>query len=151
MKKMFWIFLILGFLCVNEYLAEFFLAIFVGNMEAIRAFNQVASGFQLDAYFFSAMFRLVPFVALAILAAKSKSIQQRSGQICMWVLLGFILSWLFYGYWAMQHSLFTQANAPSTFGLTVIYFPLWGLVFGACIYLAYWVALKAHLFNEKPA
>jgi quinol-cytochrome oxidoreductase complex cytochrome b subunit len=137
MKKTFWIVLILLFLLVNEYLSKFLLAIFVGRLELLDAYERTFQYPSIDSYLFSASFRAIPFLALSIFAAKSKASSSRAGRIMIWGLAFFIASFVFYGYWGMQHSLFTDEHTSSTSALAIIWIPIWALLISVigCVFL----------------
>lgn len=72
MKRSFWIALLASFVLVNEYLATWLLAVFVGDLDMQQAYAKTFKFASFDSYIFTASFRAIPYIALVLLAAKSK-------------------------------------------------------------------------------
>ncbi len=131
MKRIFWFSLVLAFLFANEYSSKFLLAVFVGKMGISEAVERTLQYASIQSYIFSASFRAIPFVALGLFAAKSSIWTTRIGKIGAWSMLLLITSFVLYGYWGMQYSLFTDERTSSTSALAVIWIPIWALLFAA--------------------
>ncbi|NDW21958.1 hypothetical protein [Alteromonas hispanica] len=129
MKRIFWVFLILAFLFVNEYLSKFLLAIFVGNLEFSQAVEQTFQYATAKSYLLSAGFRVIPFIALGLFAAKSSVTNSIIGKVGIWIITLFTISFILYGYLGMQHSLFTDEHTSSTSALALIWIPIWAFLF----------------------
>jgi Na+/proline symporter len=129
MKKIFWVFLILAFLFLNEYLSKFLLAIFVGNLEFSQAIERTFQYATAKSYLFSAGFRIIPFVAIGLFAAKSSVTKSIIGKVGIWIITLFTISFILYGYLGMQHSLFTDEHTSSTSALALIWIPIWAFLF----------------------
>jgi hypothetical protein len=149
MKRIFWIFLILAFLIVNEYLAKFLLAIFVGNLEYSQAIERTFEYATVESYLLAAGFRALPFIAIGLIALKTEMSKSIVGRIGIWVITLLVISFIFYGYWGMQHSLFTDAHTSSTSALVLIWIPIWAFVFTITSAFALFISLKILAFLQK--
>ena len=129
MKRIFWVLLILAFLFVNEYLSKFLLAIFVGNLEFSQAIERTFQYATAKSYLLSAGFRIIPFVAIGLFAAKSRVTNSIIGIVGVWIITLFTISFILYGYLGMQHSLFTDEHTSSTSALALIWIPIWAFLF----------------------
>ncbi|MCC5878590.1 MAG: hypothetical protein JJU03_01645 [Idiomarina sp.] len=139
MKWTFWLVLVAAFVLVNEYLAYWLLALYVGDMDPAGAYALTFRNAGLMSYFFAAAFRAIPFIALAWLAAKSKLNTNVLGRTILWVMLAALAAYHFFGYWSMQHSLFTPARSSSTAALDVIFIPFGALMLGCVGFAVYYV------------
>jgi hypothetical protein len=129
MKRIFWFTLVLLFLLVNEYLSKFLLAVFVGHLEINSAVERTFQYSTIDSYLFSAGFRAIPFIVLGLFAAKSKLSLTSFGRVGIWIIMLLNTSFILYGYWGMQHSLFTDAHTSSTSALAILWIPIWASFF----------------------
>ncbi|MBT0588195.1 hypothetical protein [Alteromonas oceanisediminis] len=149
MKWTFWFFLLFLFLLINEYLAKFMLAVLVGDLGFSDAYTKTFQYASLDSYLMSARYRALPYIALAAFALKSNSTNSKVGRIVIWCIALFITAFHFYGYWGMQHSLFTEEHTSSTSGLAVIWFPIWALLFSGIAYTLIFAVQKAYRMFQK--
>lgn len=125
MKRIFWVTLVLLFLLANEYFSKFLLAVFVGHLEFNSAIERTLQYSTLNSYLFSAGFRAIPFIVLGLFAAKSKLSLTAFGRVGIWLIMLLNTSFILYGYWEMQHSLFTEAHTSSTAALAILWIPIW--------------------------
>ena len=124
MRVSFWLCWFLSFLLVNEYLSEFFLAMFVGKHSVVKSWHIISSPFVFDSYLFSAMFRAIPYVMIAFIVITTGLKTTVHGKTALWFALITIAVIHFWGYWDMQHSFYTPARTSSTAGLAVIFIPI---------------------------
>lgn len=129
MKRIFWLTLFLLFLSANEYFSKFLLAVFVGQLEFNSAVERTFQYSTIDSYLFSAGFRAIPFIVLGLFAAKSKLSLTVFGRVGIWIIMLLNTAFILYGYWGMQHSLFTDAHTSSTSALAIIWIPIWASLF----------------------
>ncbi|MGM0525595.1 MAG: hypothetical protein ACQEQ8_05305 [Pseudomonadota bacterium] len=139
MKRNFWIALLASFILVNEYLASWLLAIFVGDLDMQQAYARTFRFASFDSYLLTASFRAIPYIALALLAAKSKLSLSANGQSILWLMLIALAGFHLYGYWGMQYALFTPDHASSTSALAAIFIPIWALVIGSAGYALFYI------------
>jgi hypothetical protein len=149
MKRMFWYFLLFLFLMINESFAKFMLAIFVGDLGFSDAYTKTFQYASLGSYIMSASFRTLPYIALSVFALKSKSTDSKIGRITIWCIALFIAAFHFYGYWGMQHSLFTDAHTSSTSALALIWIPIWALLYSCVMYGLIVAVHKAYWMFQK--
>ena len=129
MRWNFWAVLVLLFLFSNEYLSKFALGLFVGDLVVSNAIDRAFQFASFSSYFFSAGFRAIPFLALAVLSVKSHYRHKVAGRFALWIALFGISAFHLVGYWGMQHSLFTNERTSSTAAIAVIWIPIWATVF----------------------
>lgn len=129
MKRIFWFTLVLLFILANEYLSKFLLAVFVGHLEFTSAVERTFQYSTIDSYLFSAGFRAIPFIVLGLFAAKSQLSLSAFGQVGIWTIMLLKTSFILYGYWGMQYSLFTDAHTSSTSALAILWIPIWATFF----------------------
>ena len=129
MKRIFWFTFVLTFLLANEYLSKFLLAVFVGQLDFLQAVERTFQYSSFSSYLFSASFRTAPFIVLGIFAAKSNVRFAKIGRFCIWSILSLMALFILYGYWEMQHSLFTDEHTSSTSALAIIWIPIWASLF----------------------
>lgn len=150
MKGTFWVILILLFLFANEYLTKFLLAISVGDLGFSDAYINTFKYVSIDSYLFTASFRAIPYVALAVFAAKSQSAKSQAGRILVWFAALLLATFHFYGYWNMQHSLFAEAHTSSTSALATIWIPIWALFIGIIGFFVIFIGKKVNgLFHKQ--
>lgn len=128
MKWNFWFVLILLFVFSNEYLSNFMLAIFVGELSTTGALDKAFLNWSLKSYFFSAAFRAIPFVALAMIVAKNNERYGNAGKTALWLTLIGMSMFHVFGYWQMHYPLFINDEVSSTFALSVIWIPVWATI-----------------------
>lgn len=134
--------LALLFLLANEHLSHFLLAIWVGDLSFADAYQHTFRYTTVNSYIFSAAFRAIPYVALALLAVNPKVSTTRVGRVAMWFTAFLLAAYLLLGYWNMQHSLFTPEHTSSTASLALIWLPIWALLFGGIGYTLLFVVIK---------
>ena len=128
MRWNFWAVLVLLFLFSNEYLSKFALGLFVGDLGVSNAIDRTFQFASFSSYFFSAGFRAIPFLALAVISVKSHYRHKAAGRFALWLALSGISAFHLFGYWEMQHSLFTNERASSTAAIAVIWIPVWATI-----------------------
>ncbi len=124
MRGLFWTLLLLSFLLINETTVEWLLAVTVGGYDPQPGFERVTQYFTLDSFLFSASFRIVPYVVLSAVAIFSSLKNSTIGKITLYCSLTTISIFHFWGYWGMQHSLFTSEHTSSTSALAIIFIPI---------------------------
>lgn len=124
MKWLFWTLLFLSFLLINETTVEWLLAVIVGGYAPQPGFLRVTQYLTLHSFLFSASFRIVPYIVLSAVALFSNLKESCIGKIALYCSLAAISLFHFWGYWSMQHSLFTSEHTSSTAGLAIIFTPI---------------------------
>jgi len=142
MKRTFVIAAMLCLLVANEVTAEFFLAIFVGNMTFADAFALSFGSVHLDSFIKSSAVRAIPFTIFVISLFYLKT-RSKADRGFLWIMLGLISTFLFSAYWGMQHAFFTDARASSTGALVLFFAPFWTGVFYAVAFLLYSAIIHA--------
>lgn len=124
MRWVFWIFLFLSFLLINENTVKWLLAIMVGGYDPQSGFERAIQYLTLDGFLFSASFRIVPYVVLSAVVIFSNLKNTIIGKIALYCSLVTVSVFHFWGYWEMQHSLFTSEHTSSTAALAIIFIPI---------------------------
>lgn len=136
MKRTFVIAAMLCLLVANEVTAEFFLAIFVGNMTFADASALSFGSVHLDSFIKSSAVRAIPYAIFVISLFYLKT-RSKADRGFLWIMLGLISTSLFSAYWGMQHAFFTDARASSTGALVLFFAPFWTGVFYAVAFIVY--------------
>ena len=131
MGKSFWIVLITAFVVINETLVDWLLAIFVGDYGVAEGFTKVTRLWTLDSVLFAAAFRAIPYGALLLVGLTTSLKRSVPGKLALWLALLAIAAIHFWGYWGMQHSLYTTAHTSSTSALALIFVPIHAAWIGA--------------------
>ncbi|GAC16203.1 hypothetical protein [Aliiglaciecola lipolytica] len=127
MKWIFWTLLLLSFILINEITVQWLLAINIGGYEAHPGFERAIQNFTLDSFLFSSSFRLIPYSVLSAIALFSNLKNSTAGKIALSCSLAAISAFHFWGYWSMQHSLFTSEHTTSTAGLDILFIPIYAV------------------------
>jgi len=130
MKSAFWIIAIILCLTVNESVVSWMLAVFVGHYNLTDGFDRAFSVFTFEGYLFFLAFRGIPFAALLIVSSIFKNRFTKYINVMGWFWLIGIVLFLTYGYWDVQHSLYTDAKTSSTTAISFIFIPIYAVVVG---------------------
>ncbi|RRJ23900.1 hypothetical protein EIK76_07570 [Rheinheimera mesophila] len=124
MRWLFWTLLLLSFLFINETTVNWLLAVIVCGYGPQSGFERATQYFTLDSFLFSASFRIIPYIVLSAVALFSSLKNSAIGKIALYSSLATISIFHFWGYWGMQHSLFTPEHTSSTSALAIIFIPI---------------------------
>ena len=124
MRWLFWALLFLSFLLINETAVKWLLAVIVGGYDFQAGFESATQYFSLDSFLFSASFRIVPYIALSVVAIFFGLQSYLTGKVALYCSLATISIFHFWGYWDMQHSLFTSEHTSSTSALAIVFIPI---------------------------
>ncbi|MBU2978753.1 hypothetical protein [Alteromonas sp. C1M14] len=124
MRWLFWALLFLSFLLINETTVNWLLAVVVGGYAPQPGFERATQYFTLHSFLSSASFRIVPYAVLCAVVLFSSLKKSSSGKIAIYCSLAAISLFHFWGYWGMQHSLFTSEHTSSTSALAIIFIPI---------------------------
>lgn len=129
-QKVFWAVLIVIVIFGNENLAQWMLAIWVGNMTVGDGFSDAFKYFTFFGYGFFTLFRLIPYVILALVVKSSiKKGRWATPGIAWGGLLGIALL-IFYLSWSSLEPLYTEAHASSTTAIAFIFIPIFAIASG---------------------
>lgn len=131
LNKAFLITLLSFFLLVNESTISWLLAIFVGSYDLSEGFSKAFKYFSIVGYLFSAAFRAIPYSILYLIAYKSKLTTRLPGKFSVWFALAGVVALHAYGYWDVQHSLYTPERTSSTAAIAFIFIPFHAIFYGA--------------------
>lgn len=131
MKWLFWTLLFLSFLLINETTVEWLLAIIVGGYSPQPGFERATHYFTIQSFLFSACFRIIPYIVLSAVTLFSSLKNTSIGKLALYCSLAAISLFHFWGYWGMQHSLFTSEHTSSTSVLAIIFIPIHAIWLGA--------------------
>ncbi|MEE2000760.1 hypothetical protein QWY20_04790 [Alkalimonas sp. MEB108] len=123
MKWSFWLLMIIGFVFINENIVHWLLAIKVGGYSISDGYTAATRYFTWKSFLFSAYFRAIPYLILALVAVKSRLRFTSQGKTAIWFALAALLVIHFLGYWGMQYALYTPDHISSTASLAVIFIP----------------------------
>ena len=127
MSRTFGWLMIASFVVVNENVVNAILAMVIGNYSVSDAIEKVTQHYDAFAYFVSAAFRSIPYLALTLVVQKTTLVSTQLGKIAAWSELGLITVIHFCGYWAMQYSLYTPEHTSSTASLVLVTMPVFTL------------------------
>ncbi|WP_414830464.1 hypothetical protein [Alteromonas sp. H39] len=150
MRLLFWILVFLSFLLINETTVEWLLAVIVGGYAPQPGFERATQYFTLESFLFSASFRIVPYILLSAIALFSSLKSSTIGKIALYCSLATISLFHLWGYWGMQHSLFTSEHTSSTSALAIVFIPIHAIWLSAVAgALSYGLAkLTERVFNR---
>jgi len=131
MSKTLCIFTLLAFVFLNEYIAQWLLAIHVGGFSVEAGFNEAFKYFSLGGYLFSSFFRAIPYTLLIIVVLSQTFKNDNAAKAIGWAGLVTISIYNMYGYWRAQHAYFTPEHVSSTTAMSLIFIPLYSVFFGA--------------------
>ncbi|MDG6098058.1 hypothetical protein EXU34_11420 [Alteromonas sp. ZYF713] len=131
MGKSFWIVLFTAFVVINEILVDWVLSIVVGDYGVAEGFARVTRFLTVDSLLFAGGFRAIPYGALLLVGLTTRLKHSIPGKFALWLALLAIAVIHFWGYWDMQHSLYTPAHTSSTSALAVIFVPIHAVWIGA--------------------
>jgi hypothetical protein len=129
-KSTFWIIAIVLCFTVSESFVNWMLAVFVGNHEIADGFNRAFQYFSFKGYLFSLAFRAIPFIALFVVVGILKSKLIKYINAISWCWLIGIVFFIGFGYWDVQHSLYTNAHTSSTSAIAFIFIPIYAVAVG---------------------
>lgn len=124
MRWLFWSSLFLSFLLINETTVNWLLAVIVGGYDLQPGFERATQYSTLASFLFSTSFRIIPYLGLSAVALFSSLKSSTIGKIALYCSLAAISLFHFWGYWGMQHSLFTDEHTSSTSALAIIFIPI---------------------------
>jgi hypothetical protein len=133
MKSKFWVIAIILCLAINESLMNWMLAVFVGNYNLIEGFERGFKFFSFKGYLLSLSFRIIPFIALAVVIGLFKSILSKYISVISWCWLISIVFFMAFGYWDVQHSLYTSAHTSSTTPIAFMFIPIYAVAIGLAL------------------
>lgn len=130
-KSNYWLPILFFALIVNENLIQWALAVSVGEHTIKSGFNNAFEYFTLLGYLFMTLFRLVPYISLALIL----SYLSRTGfkDYCFPVFIGGligILSFIIYGLWTSQHAYYTDEHVSSTTPISFLFIPIYAVPVG---------------------
>ena len=147
MKRLFLTLLFASFLLINETTVEWLLAVLVGGYAMQPGFERVMQLFTIDGFLFSGFFRIIPYLLLSAVFIFSNLKQSTLGKTALWCALISISLFHFWGYWEMQHSLFTADHTSSTSALSIIYVPIHAIWISALAGAAGYALAKVATLN----
>lgn len=117
-------------LVVSEYFVSWLLAVLVGNYGVIEGWQQAFHFFKIEAYYFSLCFRVIPFVFFAVSMVFLENSKTKYLSVVSWTWLIIMVSFIGFGYWSSQHSLYTDEHTSSTASLDFIFIPFFAIPVG---------------------
>ena len=124
MNKWFWGVLILSFVLINERTIDWLLAITVGGYGFEASIKRTFLHSSPQGYFFSATFRLIPYLLLACLAMFQGNYYSVHEKIAFWTALAAITLFHSWGFGGLSYPLYTGEHLSSTAALALIFIPL---------------------------
>ena len=139
MKKVFGVIAFILFFLINESTMSWLLAVVVGQYSIGEGFERAFRYFNIIGFLFSGLFRIIPYLILTLIVFKSKLTSNSAGWFAAWFALTMVVTFHAYGYWEVQHSLYTSEHTSSTASIAFIFIPFhamfYGVIAGAAGYL----------------
>ena len=142
MHRTFGLLMVASFIVVNENVVNAILAMVVANYSFSDAIGKATQYYDAYSYLFSAAFRSIPYLALALVLQKTTLVSTTLGKIAALSALGLITVIHFCGYWDMQHSLYTTEHTSSTASLGIVFLPLFATLVSMLVVAMATIAVK---------
>jgi hypothetical protein len=140
LKKGFGVVALILFILINESTISWLLALVVGQYSIDEGFERAFRYFNIVGFLFSGLFRLIPYLILTLIVFKSKLTTNLAGWLAVWVAMFVVVAFHAYGYWEVQHSLYTSEHTSSTASIAFIFIPFhaifYGSIAGAVVYFS---------------
>jgi hypothetical protein len=139
LKKSFGVIAFILFILINESTISWLLAVVVGQYSIGEGYERAFRYFNTIGFLFSGLFRIIPYLMLTLIVFKSKLTSHSAGWLAVWFALITVVAFHAYGYWEVQHSLYTAEHTSSTASIAFIFIPFhamfYGLIVGVVGYL----------------
>ena len=131
MSKSLCFFILFAFVFLNEDFAQWLLAMQVGGLNFVEAFNEAYSPFMWGSYLFSSIFRAIPFALLVMVVLSYTFKNNNAAKGIGWAGLVSISIANIYGYWRALHAFYTPEHVSSTTAISFIFIPFNSVLCGA--------------------
>ena len=138
------------FILINESTISWLLAVVVGQYGIVEGFEKAFRHFSITGFLLSSIFRLVPYLILILIVFKSKLTTSLAGWFAAWIAISVVVVFHAYGYWEVQHSLYTPERTSSTASIAFMFIPFYAifyaLIAGA---VCYFLGLFAKIVSDR--
>lgn len=137
------------FILINESTISWLLAVVVGQYSIGDGFEKAFRHFSITGFLLSGIFRLIPYLILTLVVFTSKLTTTLVGWFAAWIAILVVVFFHAFGYWEVQHSLYTSEHISSTASIAFMFIPFYATFYGliagvVCYLLGLFVKIVSH-------